>query len=218
VLVIWLSLGLLAGVESGLANPQSGGDSTVKILPKPRTKGTISVEEAIAQRRSVRSYSSQRLTDEELSQLLWAAQGITDQKRALRAAPSAGATYPLEIYAVTPDGVFHYDPIKHSLETVKSGDVRAELATAAYGQSFIANASATIVFAAVPERTTRRYGRRGMMYIHMEAGHAAQNIHLQAVALRMGSVPVGAFDDEAVSRIAGLPDNQIPLYLIPVGR
>lgn len=216
--LVWLLIGLLAGAELSLASPQSGGETSVKILPRPKTKGTISVEEAIAQRRSIRSYSSQRLTDEELSQLLWAAQGITDEKRALRAAPSAGATYPLETYAVTADGVFHYDPKKHALESVKNGDVRRELAAAAYGQSFIAKASAIIVFAAVPERTTRRYARRGTMYIHMEAGHAAQNLHLQAVALGMGSVPVGAFEDEAVAKVVGLPDNQIPLYLVPVGR
>lgn len=190
----------------------------MKALPKPKTKGTMSVEEAIAARRSVRSYSNRALAEEEISQLLWAAQGITEERRGYRSAPSAGATYPLETYAVIPEGVFRYDPQQHALNEVKAGDVRGRLARAAYDQWFIGEAGATIVFAAVPQRTTQRYGTRGQMYIHMEAGHAAQNVHLQAVALGLGSVPVGAFDDDAVAAVLGLPRGQVPLYLVPVGR
>ncbi|MCX8108831.1 MAG: SagB/ThcOx family dehydrogenase [Verrucomicrobiae bacterium] len=178
----------------------------------------MSVEEAIVSRRSIRSYSGVPLTDDELSQLLWAAQGITDTRRNYRAAPSAGATFPLETYVVTQTGIYRYDPPRHALEELKTGDLRRKLASAAYEQSFVAEAGATIVFAAVPQRTTQRYGTRGHMYIHMEAGHAAQNVHLQAVALGLGSVPVGAFDDDAVASVLGLPRGQIPLYLIPVGR
>jgi SagB-type dehydrogenase family enzyme len=190
----------------------------MKSLPQPRSKGPLSVEEAIAGRRSVRSYAPQGLTDEELSQLLWAAQGITERRQGLRAAPSAGATYPLETYVVTAEGVFHYEPAGHALRATRAGDVRTKLAAAALGQEFVRRAPVTIVLAAVPERTTRRYGRRGLTYVHMEAGHAAQNMHLQAVALGLGSVPVGAFDDDAVTEVLGLPPAQIPLYLIPVGR
>lgn len=193
-------------------------EEVMKKLPPPKTKGELSVEEAIAARRSIRSYSGAPLSEVEISQLLWAAQGITDPRRGFRAAPSAGATYPLETYLVTAEGVFRYDPDRHALQPIRMGDARARLATAAYGQSFVEKAGATVVFAAVPERTTRRYGKRGQMYIHMEAGHAAQNVHLQAVALGLGSVPVGAFEDAKVAGVLDLPAGQIPLYLICVGR
>ncbi len=190
----------------------------MKILPKPKTTGTVSVEEAIAKRRSVRSYSQPTLTETEISQLLWAAQGITDKSQGYRAAPSAGATYPLETYLATADGVFHYLPEKHALDQIISKDVRGELAKAALGQRFIQSAPATIIFAAIPKRTTGRYGERGMMYIHMEAGHAAENVHLQAVALGLGSAPIGAFNDTEVAKVLNLPKDQKPLYLIPVGK
>ena len=194
------------------------GTKKLKILPEPRTKGNVSVEEAISNRRSVRSFSSIPLTDKMLSQLLWSAQGITDTRRRFRAAPSAGATYPLETYVVTAEGVFHYLPDKHALEEIRKGDVRKYLSKAALGQPWVQTAPVSVVFAAVPERTTRRYGQRGYMYIHMEAGHAAENLHLQAVALGLVSVPVGAFDDAEVSKVLGLPKGETPLYIIPVGR
>jgi len=197
---------------------ETKGGKTVKILPEPTTKGNMSVEEAISLRRSVRTFSGSALTDNELSQLLWSAQGITEKRRRFRAAPSAGATFPLETYLVTAEGVFHYVPAKHALEEIRRGDVRVDLSNAALGQQSVRKAPAIIVFAAVPKRTTGKYGRRGMMYIHMEAGHAAENIHLQAVALGLGSVPVGAFDDRDVAKIVGLPREEKPLYMVPVGR
>lgn len=197
---------------------KSEGEKSVKELPVPRGKGGLSVEAAIAERRSVRSFAASALTEEEIAQLLWAAQGVTDKRGGLRAAPSAGATYPLETYVVTREGVFHYLPEKHALESVKQGDFRKALAGAALGQTCVRYAPATFVFAAVPERTTKRYGNRGIMYVHMEAGHSAQNIHLQAVALGLGSVPVGAFDEAAVASVLGVPKGQQVLYMIPVGR
>lgn len=193
------------------------GEKMIK-LPAPETKGKISVEETISKRRSVRSYRDVPLSDKELSQLLWAAQGITDAAGGLRAAPSAGATYPLETYVVNASGVFHYVSTEHSLRKIIESDLRSALASAALDQRFISKASIVIVFAAVTERTMGRYGKRGLMYIHMEAGHVAQNVHLQAVALGMGSVPIGAFDEQAVARVLELPADQTPLYLIPVGR
>jgi len=208
---------LLARTGGCLGDDRNGGGK-VKSLPQPKQTGDVSVEEALSKRRSVRSFSGKRLSDAELSQLLWAAQGITDKGRGYRAAPSAGATYPLETYAVTPDGIFRYLPREHAIEEVRKGDFRGELAVAALGQLFVRSAPLTVAFTAVPERTTRRYGQRGNMYIHMEAGHAAENIHLQAVALGLGSVPVGAFDDKAVAEVLGIPKEEKPLYLIPVGR
>jgi len=138
-------------------------------------------------------------------------------KRGFRAAPSAGATYPIEIRAVTPDGIFRYVPEGHKLIQEKTGDLRRELSQAALSQSFIAEAPCNFVISAVYERTTMRYGERGIRYVHIEVGHAAENIHLQAVALGLGSVPIGAFYDEKVTAVLDLPDNEVPLYIIPVG-
>lgn len=186
-------------------------------LPEPLTEGRVSLEETLQLRRSVREFTSQPLTSDEISQLLWAAQGITDP-RGRRTAPSAGALYPLELYLVAPQGVFHYDPLGHSLAKWQEGDLRGELSVAALDQSFVADAPATIVITAVFARIEVRYGsERGPRYVHMEVGHAAQNIHLQAVALGLGSVPVGAFHDEQVAQVLALPKDHLPLYLIPVG-
>ncbi len=208
---------LVLQYENACAGKPERGEE-MKPLPEPTTKGTMSVEEAIARRRSVRSFASDKLTDGQLSQLLWAAQGITDKGSELRAAPSAGATYPLEVYAVTQESICHYDPSRHELKAVKTGDLRGKLADAALGQGFIREAPLTIVFTAVPSRTTGTYGKRGDRYIHMEAGHAAQNVHLQAVALGLGSVPVGAFSDDEVAAVLGCSGKETPLYIVPVGK
>jgi len=165
----------------------------------------------------VRSFDDQRLTPGELAQLLWAAQGITSPS-GLRTAPSAGALYPLEVYVVVPDGAYRYEAQGHRLIPQVEGDMRPALAAAALGQSSVASAPAVIVIAAVYARTAERYGtERSPRYVHLEAGHAAQNVLLQAVALGLGAVPVGAFDDERLKAILTLPTDQQPLYLIPVG-
>lgn len=188
------------------------------ILPPPRTDGPVSLEAAIAARRSVRSFTPQGLTLEEVSQLLWALQGITGPKEYLRAAPTAGACCPLEVYVCRADGVWHYRPQGHRLERHLTEDVRARLAEAAWNQNFLAQAPVVFAISAVFHRTTRRYGDRGRIrYVPMDVGHAAQNLLLQAVALGLGSVPVGAFDDQAVARILALPPEEEPLYLLPVG-
>jgi SagB-type dehydrogenase family enzyme len=186
-------------------------------LPKPRTRGGISVEEAIKARRSVRSYAPTDISMEDLSQLLWACQGVTDERRGYRAAPSAGALYPLEVYVVKSDGVFRYVPDTHSLEAISGRDVRRELAAAALGQGFVAQVPVDIVICAVHSRITSRYGQRGIRYTDMEAGHAAENLFLQAEALGLSSVAVGAFNDASVARVLGLPDDTKPLYILPVG-
>lgn len=186
-------------------------------LPAPQLKGKVSLEETISQRRSKRRYRSQELTLEQISQLLWSAQGITAGQARFRAAPSAGALYPMEIYLLNEDGLFHYVPEGHKLEQVLEQDLRRKLAVASLGQSFVAQAPVDIVIAAVYDRITSRYGQRGRRYTDIEAGHIAQNIHLQAVALGLGSVPVGAFDDEQVRGLLKLPAEEQPLYIIPVG-
>ncbi|MDI6840963.1 MAG: SagB/ThcOx family dehydrogenase [bacterium] len=193
-----------------------GGETMEIKLPAPVLKGKVSVEECIAKRRSIRAYLDKPISLEQLSQLFWASQGITDLT-GLRAAPSAGATYPIEVRAVTKDGVFHYIPEGHKLIKESDKDLRKKLAQAALWQSFIAEAGCNFVISCVYKRTTQRYGDRGIRYVHMEAGHVAENIHLQAVALGLGSVPVGAFYDEEVKKVLNLPKDEDPIYIITVG-
>jgi SagB-type dehydrogenase family enzyme len=193
-------------------------------LPKPnqaclersRKDGSMSLEKAIAVRRSRRDFLPQSLTLEQISRLTWAAQG-QEAGSSYRTAPSAGATYPLELFVVTCDGLFHYLPAEHSLEKLTGQDLRTALASSAWGQEFIEAAPLTLVFAAEFSRTTNHYGKRGMRYVYMEAGHAAQNVHLQAEALGLGSVAVGAFDDASVSKVLSLPKNLEPVYMVTVG-
>lgn len=184
-------------------------------LPPPKKKGAVSVEEALERRRSKRSYLPRKITLEQMSQLLWAAQGML--QRGLRTAPSAGAIYPLEIYVVTKEGIQHYVPQNNELVETFRGDVLAKLCQAALGQEFLREAPVNIVIAADKRGMEGRYGRRAERYVFMEAGHTAQNIHLQAVALGLGSVAVGAFDDEQVHTALQLPEEKWPLYIIPVG-
>ncbi len=190
--------------------------STVINLPGPNQDSSISLEQAITKRRSRRKFVSKALTFEQIAQLCWAAQGQEAHSR-YRNAPSAGATYPLELLIVTCDGLFQYLPAKHSLQRLANQDLRAELTLAAWGQKFIADAPLTLVFAAQFSRTTGPYGQRGIRYVYMEAGHVAQNVHLQAEALGLGSVAVGAFDDTSVSKVLSLPDFLEPLYMVTVG-
>lgn len=185
-------------------------------LPKPKLKGSVSVEETISKRRSVRSYAGKELTPSQISQLLWSCQGITD-RRGFRAAPSAGARYPLEVYLVKDDGVYRYIPEGHQLEKRSGKNLKKELAAASWGQHFVATAPVDIVICAVYERVTSRYGKRGVRYTDIEVGHAAENVHLEAVSLGLSSCPVGAFNDDAVSKILNLPDREKPIYIIPVG-
>jgi SagB-type dehydrogenase family enzyme len=196
--------------------------STIE-LPPPDTRGTLTLEQTLLTRRSVREYRRGSLTLAQVSQLLWAAQGTTS-RTGFRTAPSAGALYPLEVYLVAGDveglaaGVYRYASRRHELHVVSTGDERPSLANAALGQACVKDAAATLALLSVHERTTGKYGNRGIRYAHIEAGHAAQNILLQAVALGLGAVPVGAFDDDAVTQVLGPRENAKPLYLVPVGR
>jgi SagB-type dehydrogenase family enzyme len=185
-------------------------------LPGPNQDGSMSLEKAIAVRRSRRKFLPQPLTLEQIGQLCWSAQGQGLGTK-YRTVPSAGATYPLELFVLTADGLFHYLPDRHSLEKLADQDLRAALAAAAWGQGFVEDAPATFIFAAEFARTTNHYGKRGVRYVYMEAGHAAQNVHLQAEALGLGSVAVGAFDDSAVSDVLSLPEKLEPVYMVSVG-
>lgn len=214
--VLTVVLGAIATAHAQQSAAQDGGQGRVS-LPPPKTDGLVSVEAAIQARRSIRTFTDEALTAEQIGQLAWAAQGITERSRGLRATPSAGATYPLDIYMVTAEGVYSYRPAEHALVAHRSGDLREPLARAALGQDCVRAAPLVIVVTAVYERTAGRYGDRAERYVHIEVGHLGQNVHLQAVAMGLGSVPVGAFDPAAIGELLNLPREQVPLYLIPVG-
>ena len=193
-------------------------------LPSPRPEEGLSIEAGLHARRSVRSYRTQGLDLSQVGQILWAAQGVTDEDRGFRTAPSAGATFPLEVYLVAGEvrglepGVYRYIPRQHRLEMISEGDVRDQLHSVALGQSPVLEAPASLVITAVYARTTGRYGDRGIRYVHMEAGHASQNVYLQCESLELVTVAIGAFDDDGVKTLLDLPGEETPLYLMPVGR
>jgi len=220
-------LSLLAGLVffsagCGKTAASSPVAETTIALPEPVRDSDTSVEEALLGRRSVRSFSGRALTPAQLGQLLWAGQGITDPT-GKRTAPSAGALYPLELYAVIGNvegiapGVYKYKPKAHELAKVLDGDSRKALAQAALNQPSVSQGALDIVIAAVYERVTGKYGERGIRYVHIEAGHAAENICLEAVALKLGTVTIGAFEDDKVKKALSLPDDEVPLYILPVG-
>lgn len=186
-------------------------------LKEPDEKPEVSLKRALSIRRSRRDFSEQKLSNEQISQLLWAAQGITDPARGFRTAPSAGALYPLELYIATEESFYHYLPQRHRVENLSSKDFRLPLYKAALSQSAVKEAPVSIVITAVYERTSAKYGKRASRYVHLEAGHAAQNILLQAVALELGGVPIGAFKDDEVQKVLSLPKNHKPMYIIPIG-
>jgi SagB-type dehydrogenase family enzyme len=192
-------------------------------LPVPAKSGQVTLEQLLSSRRSIREYRPSALSLVEIGQLLWAAQGITSPQ-GYRTAPSAGALYPLEIYLVVgqvqdlPAGVYHYKPAKHGLQKRQTGDWRRLLAKAALHQDWLAEAAAVVVLAADFQRTMGKYAERGERYVHIEVGHAAQNLFLQAGALKLSTVVVGAFMDEEVAAVLGLPPRERPLLLMPVGR
>lgn len=215
-LVTWATtIACCGSLSPGASSPPSSGQMTP--LPPPALTGAVSLEEAMAQRRSVRAFDETPLSPAELGQLLWAAQGITHEA-GFRTAPSAGALYPLEIYVATAEGVFHYSPQGHHLKALSGTDARPALYEAALRQEAVRQAPAVFVVTAVYERTAKKYGaERSPRYVHLEAGHAAQNLLLEAVALGLVAVPIGAFEDERIQAALGLPRDHEPLYLIPTG-
>lgn len=210
--------GLLAHGESGRNDPRP--------IPLPEVSAAVDMplHRALNERRSIRSYSAATLTVAELGGLLWAAQGITQQHSGFRTAPSAGATFPLEVYAAVgavdevPAGLYRYLAADHSLQPLRRDDLRRPLYNAALRQPPVRDAPLVIIITGVNQRTARRYGGRAERYVAMEAGHASQNIYLQATALGLGTVAVGAFDDRSVADLLQLPGGEQPLYLMPVGR
>jgi len=192
-------------------------------LPEPNFKGHLSIEEALLKRRSIREYSKTSLTLSEISQLLWSAYGITSPE-GYRTAPSAMALYPLEIDLVAgniedlPAGVYRYSPQNHKLKLSSEGDLRQAVCETTFDQPFVGEGAAVLVFSAVYERTCAKFGEAGTKFVHMDLGHSSENLHLQAVALDIGTVVVGAFRPEEVKRVISLAEDEDPLYLMPIGR
>ncbi|MGM0381729.1 MAG: SagB/ThcOx family dehydrogenase [bacterium] len=209
-------------ISSRLQNRAAQGGKKVK-LPEPRRRSDISLEETVANRRSRRQFKDVSLDSQQLSQLLWAAQGITDQQENFRAAPSAGALYPLETFAVVSNvedldpGVYRYLPEKHAVKKTMAGDLSSRLQSEALDQKAVGAAPLNIVLTAIYKRSTSRYGERAHRYAHIETGHVDQNIYLQAEALKLGTVAIGAFSDEGVSKVLRLEEEK-PLLILPVGK
>jgi SagB-type dehydrogenase family enzyme len=216
-------VGVTAMSSSVNGEDKTAQAATIK-LPAPRLTSSTSVEEAISKRRSVRQYKDSALSLSELSQLLWAAQGITDTARGLRTAPSAGALYPLEVYAVVGNvtglapGIYKYKCKTHELETVSLGDSREDLAAAALGQGAITQAAVDIVWTAVYERCAKKYQERAELYVPIEVGHSAENVFLQATALSLGAVVMGAFYEDKVQAVLKSPKDERALYIMPIGK
>jgi SagB-type dehydrogenase family enzyme len=219
--LLWLVLAIFPGYDNAVF--AAADSQLVYVLPAPKTDSGTSVEQALAHRRSHRNIQTKELSVEKLSQILWAAYGITEP-RGLRTAPSAGATYPLEIYVMIGNvtgitaGVYKYIPDGHKITRTVDRDTRADMAAAALGHGTVKNAPATIIYTAAFNRSTEQYGERGReRYVFAELGHSAQNIYLQAETIGLGTVAIGAFIDEMVSRLLGLSAAEEPLYLMPIG-
>ncbi len=219
VILVVIGMGFFFSGGKAMQNQEQ---TRVIELAQPRTESSVSLEAALQQRRSIRSFQEKSVSLAAISQLLWAAQGIT-HRSGLRTAPSAGALYPLEVYVVAGNveglaaGIYHYRPRQHVLVKITAGDHRQDLSRDALRQTAISNAPLSFVIAGIPGRTTGKYGDRGMRYVSMEAGHAAQNLCLQAVALELGSVVIGAFSDREVGNMLQLGKEGVVLYIIPVG-
>jgi SagB-type dehydrogenase family enzyme len=218
-----LLIALLLVMAGSQRVPAETSDGGIVVLSAPRRDGELSVEAALARRRSVRAYTPTPTRLTEISQLLWSAQGVTHAK-GFRTAPSAGALYPLELFLVAGNvdglatGVYRYDPRRHELHRKSTGDRRAALAAAALDQDWIAEAPSILVIGAVYERTESKYRARAARYVHMEVGHAVQNVYLQSEALGLGTCIVGGFDDARVRASLDLPPAVAPLGIMPIGR
>lgn len=200
-----------------MSESHSRGKKDTITLPEVPGTGTVSVEEALWSRRSIRSYSQDVPGIENVSRLLWAAQGITEPQLGLRSAPSAGATYPLEVFLATSEYLARYEPEKHCLVVMMRKDIREELSGAALSQRCIAQAPLVFIFAAEVSRTAARYGDRADRYVHIEVGCASENLMLEAAALGLGSVAIGAYYDDKVSKVLELPADWEPYLIVPVG-
>ncbi|MDH7512507.1 MAG: SagB/ThcOx family dehydrogenase [Clostridiales bacterium] len=240
VVVMFVLLLAMSGFaqEPAAEKSKQGSEAEIISLPAPQYDGWISVEKAISLRRSVREYVDSPLSISEISQILWAAQGFTRERKdpprmwnpkyewqgGLRTAPSAGALYPMEIYLLAGNvegltkGVYKFIPKNHSLKKVMNVDKRTDLCNAALKQASVEKAAAVIVMAGVYERTSFKYGERAERYVHIEVGSIAENVYLQGMTLGIGTVIIGAFNDKDVKSVLQLPEDEHPLAIMPLGK
>ncbi len=217
---------LYFSIPTETENPSRTVMAVVK-LPEPDLKGNMSVEEVIQNRRSVRVYADKSLSLTDVSQLMWAAQGITDEETNFRTTPSSGRTYPLEVYLVVgnggvegvEEGIYHYNTTNHELEKMLSGDRRSDLSKAANGQGAVADAPVDIVITGNYQRTMNKYGNNNLSvrFVHLEAGHAGENIYLEATARGLVTVSIGSFNDDTVKALLNVPEDETTFYIFPVG-
>jgi SagB-type dehydrogenase family enzyme len=192
-------------------------------LPEPKTTGSISVEETLLKRRSVREYLSEHLSLAEISQLLWSAYGITSEE-GFRTAPSAGALFPLKIYLAAVNinkleqGFYLYDSKTHTLELRKTGDYAEPLTAGTFFQDYIGEAAAILIISADYTGPNEKYGDQGKKFTWMDLGHLGQNVHLQAVSLDIGTVAVAAVRPDEIEKLLDLPGGEEVLYLMPLGK
>lgn len=217
MLARWIVVMLVLFVTDGYGATRDEAPGVFDLGEEATPSAATSLDALLGSRRSVRTFSTRALAWEHVRRLCWAAQGITDPTLGRRTAPSAGALYPLELYVVAPNGAFHYEPDTDTLTKLHDRDLRAELARAALGQDAVRSPAIDIIVTAVLARTRAKYGARAERYAQLEAGHAAQNVLLEATARGLGSVPIGAFDDDAVRAVVGASRDETPLYVIAVG-
>ena len=232
ILLLTIFILLPVSAWSGNLSLEHKAIATIE-LPRPVLDSEFSIEKVLQGRRSVRKYTDDPVTLKEVSQLLWAAYGITYTKEGLpdfmrgglKTAPSAGARYPLEIYLVAGNvrgllsGVYWYVPEKHAIQRLADGDVRIGLQAACFSQKFAGEAPISIIWSAVYERCTEKYGDRGRdRYVCMDLGHSAQNVYLQCGSLGLGTCAIGAFTDDSLKKLIGMTGEEVPLYVMPVGR
>ncbi len=215
-----LFVALVAGVVAcGDSSPAPASREPLKTLelPAPDTDGDRSLEAILASRRSSREFSEKKLSRATIGQLAWATQGVTSPEGG-RTSPSAGSLYPLELYVATVDGIFRYVPGDHALELLDDRNLRAEIHAACKSQQVIRDAAAVFVLSAIYARTNEVYkGGRAPVFVHVEAGHAAQNFLLQAAALGLAACPIGGFDSKKLQQIMGMGKGEYALYALPVG-
>lgn len=226
IILLGITIAYLVWPQPTTANGQRTVISTVS-LPNPVIHGNMSVEQAIQNRRSVRHYTNQSLTLQDVSQLMWAAQGITDKAQNLRSVPSGGQVYPLEVYIIVgnggvtglSEGVYHYNPYNNTLEKTSQSDARSDLSQAANGQAWVKEAPVDIVITGDYNKMVAKYKDETLCtrFVNLEAGHAGENIYLEAEARGLVTVALGSFKDDQVHTVLGLPDNENTIYIYPVG-
>lgn len=217
-LVTGISIFMLISLNGLFAFAQDAAQPEKRVLPKVSDKGAISLEELLWKRQSTHAFTAQVPSWEQIGQMLWAAQGVNRPNEKKRTVPSAGATYPLEMYVILPEGIYHYLPNEHAAVQTKKGNPWEELLKAGFKPASVYHSPCVFVIGAEFERTSKRFGDEATRYVYLEGGHAAQNLLLQAEALGLSTVPIGVALNQQVCDLLGIPKEQKPIYVIATGQ